>query len=244
MDLYDRIGHGYAKRRVSDPTIAAEIRKRLGDARSVLNVGAGTGSYEPNDVEVVAVEPSREMIGQRTDNSNVVRAYAEALPFDDDAFDAVMAVLTIHHWKDQRLGLQECQRVARKRIVLVTWDPASDGFWLTRDYFPEIIERDIEIFCSMELLGEVLGEIDITKLRIPADCRDGFLASYWKRPERYLDSEVRAGISAFSLISDVDSRIDSLRENIESEEWERSNRDITALVSIDAGYRIVTAETP
>src|SRR5687768_17357233 len=138
---YDTIGRGYARGRRPDPRIAARLTAALGDAPSVLNVGAGAGSYEPSDMHVVAVEPSAVMIAQRPPGAaSAVQARAEALPFPDRAFDAAMAVLTLHHWSDRARGLSECARVARRRVVLLTWDPAVEPFWLLRHYFPEFVE--------------------------------------------------------------------------------------------------------
>src|SRR5690242_16522897 len=145
MHVYDDIGGSYAQQRRADPRIAAAIKSALRNARSVLNVGAGAGSYEPKDRRVVAIEPSAVMVSQRPrDSAPVVQGQAEGLPFTDNAFDAVLGVLTIHHWSDRVRGLHECARVARDRIVLLTWDPAADGFWLTQDYLPEFLAMDRE----------------------------------------------------------------------------------------------------
>lgn len=241
QELYDGIGQDYSDLRREDPRIAARIRDALGDIGSLLNVGAGTGLYEPEDARVVSVDPSSSMLLQRRDTSCSVRARAEHLPFSRDSFDAVMAVLTVHHWSDKRLGLLECARVARRRIVLFTWDPASPGFWLTTDYFPEILKRDRTIFPSMEFFSETLGEVDIEAVEIPADCLDGFLGAYWKRPEAYLDVRVRQGMSTFREMPDPDAGIARLEKDLRSGVWHARNRELEGLESLDAGYRLVTA---
>ena len=166
----------------------------------MVNVGAGAGSYEPSDKRVVAVEPSRVMINQRSSvSSPVVQATALALPFSDRSFDASLAILTIHHWEDQRQGMSELCRVSRQRAVIFTWDPNFDDFWLT-DYLPEILEIDRQNFPSLDFFGE-FGEVTVQRVPIPKDCADGFLCAFWNRPQAYLDSDVRAGMSTFSKLS-------------------------------------------
>ena len=199
---YDTIGRGYARGRRSEPRIAARLTAALDDARSVLNVGAGAGSYEPPDRRVIAVEPSAVMLAQRpVGAASAVRARAEALPFPDRAFDATMAVLTLHHWADRASGLAECARVARRRVILLTWDPSADTFWLVRDYFPEFAEADREVFPAMATYAEAFGagaRVEVAPVPVPRDCVDGFLGAYWARPAAYLDEAVRAGISSFA----------------------------------------------
>ena len=172
--IYDRIGRGYSSTRQPDPRIARQILDALGDAPTVLNAGAGTGSYEPEAARVVAVEPSGEMIAQRRSAAPVVRAVAEALPFAGDAFDAAMAVLTIHHWPDWRAGVAELRRVAASRVVILTWDPeAGAGFWLL-DYFPGILALDRDRFPALDaLLAGTGGRAEVVP--VPHDCQDGFL---------------------------------------------------------------------
>ena len=241
-ELYDQLGYGYGTQRRPDPRISARIRHHLEGHASVVNVGAGTGSYEPTDVPVVAVEPSRRMISQRRIWSNVVQAKAEALPFIDCAFDAAMAILTIHHWNDKKMGLEECARTTRKRFVIFTWDPASEGFWLVGEYFPELLAFDRRIFPSMEDLRAVLGRISIQTVTVPADCKDEFLGAYWRRPYAYLDSVVRSGMSSFARISEVESRIEELRKDLASGVWERSHGHLLGADTLDIGYRLVTVE--
>jgi len=165
-ELYDRIGYGYTTQRRSDPRIFREIRGLLEGMSSLLDVGAGSGSYEPDDLAVIAVEPSLQMILQHPHRSNVLQAKAEALPFSDGSFDATMALLTIHHWNDQKKGLEECVRVTRSRVVILTWDPTSDGFWLVQDYFPELLALDRSIFPGLEDIRNVLGQLSIQPLPI------------------------------------------------------------------------------
>ncbi|HLA63422.1 MAG TPA: class I SAM-dependent methyltransferase, partial [Rhodothermales bacterium] len=173
MARYDAIGKAYAQYRVPDERIAARLSDALGDAETVLNVGAGTGSYEPTDRRVVAVEPSAVMIAQRPPGAApVMQASAEALPFADGAFDAAMAVLTIHHWADWRRGVAEMARVART-VVILTWDPAHEGFWLTRDYFPDFIPLDRASFPPIDALVSALGGADTQPVPVPGDCTDG-----------------------------------------------------------------------
>jgi SAM-dependent methyltransferase len=179
-EVYDTIGLRYSARRRPDPRIAKAIRAALDGCRTVVNVGAGTGSYEPDNLDVVAVEPSFTMIRQRRQAAApAIQGRAEALPFRNSSFDAVLGVLTQHHWSDIKLGLAECARSARHQIIFLTVDvEASGAFWLLRDYFPDIHKIDQETMPSLDLLGTVLGPIDSTPVPIPADCGDGFLTVY------------------------------------------------------------------
>src|SRR5262245_56504711 len=226
--IYDGIGRGYSVTRRDDPRIAAAIRTALGDARRIVNVGAGTGSYEPAALAVVAVEPSVEMIRQRrVGAAPAVRAVAEALPFRARAFDAAMAVLTMHHWTDRAAGLRELRRVAG-RVVIVTWDPERPAagprgaFWLTAEYLPEIEAWDAPRFPPMRELRGHLGPVSIQPLLIPADCADGFLGAFWARPEAYLDPAVRRGISTFGMLPPavVDRAVARLADDLRSGVWE------------------------
>ncbi|MDQ3673692.1 MAG: class I SAM-dependent methyltransferase [Gemmatimonadota bacterium] len=242
MNTYDAIGRSYSTRRQPDPRLAARLDALIGNG-SVLNVGAGTGSYEPVRSGVVAVEPSAVMLGQRPHSAApAVRAVAEALPFKDRAFDVVLAILTVHHWNYQRRGLEECARVARDRVVILTWDPDAEGFWLVRDYFPEILVIDRLIFPPMELLTAVLGPIDVQPFPIPGDCVDGFLGAYWQRPEAYLNEEVRAGISTFSRLKSIEPQLERLERDLTSGNWERRNAELRHHADLDVGYRLVVAD--
>jgi SAM-dependent methyltransferase len=210
--IYDRIGKGYGVAREEDPRIAAAIGRGLGDARSVVNVGAGTGSYEPADREVTAVEPSAVMIAQRPAGSMpVLQASADALPLTDDGVDAAMAIVSDHHWEDRAAGMREMRRVARERVVIVNVDPASiTDFWLTRDYLPGfaklVPERYLEPGYWEAELRELLGEVEIEPIPLAADCRDGLCVAWWRRPEAYLDQTVRSGISVFHLVPEEEVR--------------------------------------
>jgi SAM-dependent methyltransferase len=239
--LYDSIGKGYTAVRREDPRIAARIRAALGDARTVLNVGAGTGAYEPSDLDVVAVEPSEVMIAQRPEGAApVVRAHAEELPFADGSFDAAMAVLSDHHWEDHERGLAELRRVAR-RVVLFTWDPAtSRGTWVVSEYFScfeDLIPDGYELGMTLERLGG--GRIE--PVPIPHDCLDGFYHAYWRRPEAYLDARVRAGISAFALMEKacLEEGVARLAADLDSGAWHRRHADLLELEELDCGYRLI-----
>jgi SAM-dependent methyltransferase len=240
--LYDTLGKGYTRVRGEDPRIAAAIHAALGDARTVGNGGAGTGSYEPRDREVVAVEPSDVMIAQRPPGSApAVRATAEALPFPDDHFDAAMAVLTDHHWPDRAAGLREMRRVARRRAAILGFDTqALLDFWLSREYLLTWRPEGDSTAGLEEHFGHTRTEV----VPIPHDCRDGFLCAYWRRPHAYLDPRVRDGISVFRLLphDDVEQAIARLRADLESGEWERRHRDLLEADELDLGYRIWIAD--
>jgi SAM-dependent methyltransferase len=238
--LYDSIGKGYTAVRRADPRIAARIRAALGDARTVVNVGAGTGAYEPADLEVVAVEPSEVMIAQRPEGAaRVVRAVAEELPFEDGSFDAAMGVLTDHHWTDHERGLAQLRRVAR-RVVLFSWEPPPHDMWVVSEYFPCFEELVPEGY-SIETTAERLGGARIEPVPIPHDCLDGFFHAYWRRPQAYLDPQVRAGISVFALMDEgcVERGLARLAADLDSAEWERRHADLLELDELDGGYRMV-----
>jgi SAM-dependent methyltransferase len=243
LALYDRIGVGYSTYRRPDRRIAARILAALGPARNVLNVGAGTGSYEPVDRRVVAVEPSAEMVRQRAQATSVIRASADRLPFRDGSFDATLAILTVHHWPDWRQGLHEMRRVARDRVVLFTWDPAHPGFWLVQDYFPEIPEIDRPHFPSLSEIEQVLGSITVDQVPIPWDCSDGFLGAYWRRPSTYLDAGARGAISTFTKLAEVEPGLRRLRTDLADGTWKRRHAPLLALSELDIGYRLIVGST-
>jgi SAM-dependent methyltransferase len=240
--VYDQIGRRYKSTRRADPRIAATILDALGDADSVVNVGAGAGAYEPVGRWLVAVEPSWQMIRQRlSGGSLVVQALAEALPFAAGIFDAALAVLTLHHWTDWRCGLGEMKRVA-DRLVIVTIEPGEVGnFWLTESYFPEIIGLDRGRCPSVDEIVEYLGDCRVDRIAIPHDCTDGFLAAFWRRPEAYLDPSVRAGMSGFALLDQdlVNRGVARLRSDLESGAWERRFGHIRSLDALDVCYRLL-----
>jgi SAM-dependent methyltransferase len=243
---YDRIGGGYNRHRRADPRIAARIEEALGDARSVLNVGAGAGSYEPSDREVVAVEPSAEMISQRpVGAAPVVQASAEKLPFDDDSFDAVMAVLTAHHWTDLRAGLDEVLRVARHRVVMVAFDPdALEELWITADYFPEMLGLRRNSGASTGNLVELLPGARSVLLPVPHDCEDHFFAALWARPELLFDEDVVRPMWAWRSISEESRRVGRARlaADLESGAWEKRYGHLRDEQELDVGLRLVLAE--
>lgn len=245
MATYDVIGRTYAVTRQPDPRIAARIDQALGDAATVMNVGAGTGSYETSST-VVAIEPSQTMIDQRPAGAaTALCAPAEAIPLDDDSVDAAMAVLTVHHWSDLERGIAEMRRVARRRVVVLTYDETvTRDYWLLRDYLPAAGVQDSAHAVPMERLTAALGPCSVEPVAVPHDCVDGFLAAYWRRPAAYLDPVVRAGISSLSLIDEDDLRrgLEDLASDIATGAWAERHADLLALDELDAGYRLVTAD--
>jgi SAM-dependent methyltransferase len=240
---YDSIGRTYTATRQTDARIAARIWSALGDARTVVNVGAGTGNYEPPDREVTAVEPSEVMIAQRPPQAApAVQANAEHLPFADDSFDAAMAVLTLHHWADWRAGCAELRRVARARVVVFSWDPTyRRRMWLGPEYFDRLVDPDLERFPSLpEQAAALRAEVEV--VAVPWDCRDGFHGAFWRRPEAYLDPAVRAGISSLAnREAELAHGLARLRADIDSGEWARRHADLLDLEELDLGYRLLTA---
>lgn len=244
MQLYDTIGATYTVTRRTEPRIAARIWAALGPARTVLNVGAGTGSYEPPDRHVLAVEPSALMRSQRSaDAAPCVAASAEKLPFDDQSFDAAMAVCTVHHWQDPIAGLREMRRVAR-RVVVFVFDTSDPGqFWLTRDYLPEFADlRTRKALASLSELADAIGG-RTEPVPIPWDCADGFFEAFWRRPEAYLDEDVRRGISVWDGVGpDAEQRaVHSLREDLASGRWAERNRELVDLDEAELGARLLIA---
>ncbi|MEZ5178883.1 MAG: methyltransferase domain-containing protein [Acidimicrobiales bacterium] len=243
MAIYDAIGLGYRHLRRPDPRLAARIEAALGPG-TVCNVGAGTGSYEPSDREVVAVEPSAVMRSQRPAGSApVVDAVAEALPFADGAFDAALAVLTVHHWVDRAAGLGELARASRRQVVF-TFDPAAHlDFWLVRDYFPEIAQLPGSAPPSADDIAASLGGGRVDPFPVPADCVDGFLWAYWARPAAYLDPGVRGAISALAQLeaSVVARGAAALEADLASGRWLDRNGHLLAEPAVDGGFRLVVA---
>jgi len=237
--LYDTIGLNYANLRQPDPRIAHRVETALGDAQIVLNVGAGAGSYEPAGRQITAVEPSAEMIQQRSvSNAIVIQGSAEDLPFDDKSFDASMAVLTIHHWSDQERGVMEMHRVTRDKIVFLTYDPSFRGFWLA-DYFPALVTLDEGQMPQMAKYEEWLGPVGVSAVPIPYNCTDGFLAGYWRRPAAYLEERVRAAMSSFWALGDVSEGLGKLEADLKSGAWEQRYSSLLNLEELDCGYRLV-----
>jgi len=244
---YDSIGHGYAQTRREDPAIRDAIARHLGDAQSVLNVGAGTGSYEPTDRHVLAVEPSQVMAAQRPPHrAPAIRARAGALPLHDASVDAAMSVLSLHHWDEEReRGVREMRRVARGPVVLVTYDPELSGaMWLMRDYLPEVAELDRRTFPSMTDLAHWLGgRVSIEPLPIRRDTPDWNLGSFWAHPERVLDEAARRATSGFARMSPevVDRVVTAVRRDLDSGAWDRQNGHLRQLEACDVGLRVVAA---
>ncbi|MGD0706418.1 MAG: class I SAM-dependent methyltransferase [Trebonia sp.] len=240
--LYDTIGATYTVTRRTEPRIAARVWAALGDARTVLNVGAGTGSYEPSDRDVTAVEPSAVMRAQRPAGAApCVAASAESLPFGDQSFDAAMAFATIDHWQDPIAGLREMRRVAR-RVVVFTIDASDpDRFWLTRDYLPE----HHDLWAGRPTLTELARAIAARTepVPIPWDCADGFYEAYWRRPEAYLDDRVRRGISVWARVGpDAEQRaVRSLRDDLASGRWAERNHDLLDLEAAELDSRLLIA---
>lgn len=241
--LYDTIGASYGVTRCTEPRIAAQIWAALGEARTVLNVGAGTGSYEPSDRDVTAVEPSAVMRAQRPPAAApCLAAHAESLPFADRSFDAAMAVATVHHWRDPIAGLRELQRVAR-RVVVLTCDTTERSwrrrFWLTRDYLPEIAASRVGL--ATELARAIGARLE--PVPVPWDCTDGFFEAYWRRPEAYLDERVRRGMSAWARVGPAaeERAVRTLRHDLDSGRWAERNRELLELEAAELGLRLLIA---
>jgi SAM-dependent methyltransferase len=229
--------------RRTEPRIAAQVWAALGAAQTVLNVGAGTGSYEPSDRDVTAVEPSAVMRAQRPAGAaRCVAASAESLPFEDQSFDAAMAFATVHHWQDPIAGLREMRRVAR-RVVVFTCETSDRGwrerFWLTRDYLPEITASRVGL--ATELAGAIGARME--PVLIPWDCADGFFEAYWRRPEAYLEANVRRGISMWAKVGpDAEQRaVRSLRDDLASGRWADRNGELLELEAAELGLRLLIA---
>jgi SAM-dependent methyltransferase len=245
---YDTIGTGYRRVRVPDPRIAALIEEALGDSVSVVNVGAGAGSYESSRRKVVGVEPSAEMIRQRApDAAPCIVGRSEALPFVDGAVDACTAFWTVHHWSDQAAGLREMRRVARRRVLLMNYLPGAitpEARWLSGVYFPHIARVDETLFPRLAACEASLGPCRVVPVLLPADCIDGFLDAYWARPEAYLEEGVRAGISGFRLMPEEErtAGLERLTRDLASGAWDERFGHLRRQTSFDAGVRLVVAE--
>jgi SAM-dependent methyltransferase len=222
---YEAHGGGYALVRRPDPRIAALVHSALGDARTVLNVGAGAGSYEPSDRHVIAVEPSAAMRAQRPPSAApAVNASAEDLPFDDDSFDAVMATVTVHQWRNPDRGLAELRRVARGPVVILTFDgDALDRFWLAA-YAPELITAERRRYPPIAALATAVGrDSSVAEVPVPIDCADGFTEAFYARPESFLDPRVRAAQSAWGFITPEATQrtVETLRQDLASGRWDQ-----------------------
>ena len=242
---YDSIGHGYARTRREDPRIAAAIDEALGSAKSVLNVGAGAGSYEPRGRHVVAIEPSDVMATQRPATlAPAIKASARSIPLRDGSVDAAMAILSVHHWDGAReRGVSEMRRVARGQVILLTYDASVSGrMWLVGDYFPEVAERDKHIFPTMYELADWLGgDVRIVPIPLSRNTPDWMLGSFWAHPERVLDARARAATSGFSCMDDsvVDRVVDAVARDLADGTWDERYGHLRDLAELDVGLRLV-----
>ena len=246
MAIYDTLGATYARTRQPDPRIEAQIHVALANMADVINIGAGTGSYEPPHT-VLAVEPSQVMLAQRPPGSApAVRAVAEHLPLRDNAADAVMALLTIHHWTDLAAGIAELRRVARRRIVILTWDQEvfRERFWLVREYLPQAAEFDDVRAVPIDRLTGLLGEARLEPVPVPHDCTDGFGAAYWRRPHAYLDPRVRAGISMLAQTGEsaLAPGLARLADDLTTGRWHARHADLMERGTLDVGYRLLVTD--
>ncbi|HEY5815583.1 MAG TPA: class I SAM-dependent methyltransferase [Solirubrobacterales bacterium] len=245
---YDRLGLGYNAVRRPDPRIAAQIEAALGDARSVLNVGAGAGSYEPTGREVTAVEPSRTMIEQRPPGAApVVEGIAENLPFEDDSFDAAMALITVHHWSDAQAGLAEMVRVARQRVLVLTFTPTPPTeLWMARDYFPRILDFHARVMLPIDELTAMLPTASIEPVPIPSRCTDGFWLAIFDRPDLHLDPDVRRASSSWHHMAqdEIEEGLARLSADLESGRWDERNGHLRTQAELDVGLRLIIAELP
>lgn len=245
MTRYDEIGHGYAVTRREDPRIVAAIEAALADAETVVNVGAGTGSYEPRSRRVVAIEPSEVMAAQRpAERVPAVLATADRLPLIDDAVDAAMTVLSLHHWDEHRRGgVAEMRRVARGPVVIVTYDAeVSSAMWLMADYLPEVAALDRRTFPPIRDLKRWLGgTVTVRSLPLHRDTPDWMLGSFWAHPERVLDAAARQATSGFARMDpDVVSRVvDAVRRDVDEGRWDAKHGHLRALDELDVGLRLV-----
>ena len=247
MMRYDQTGITYSQTRRPDSRIAAAVDRALGGVESVANIGAGTGSYEPAQT-VVAIEPSRVMIRQRpSGTAPAVQAAAEALPLRTGAVEAALAVLTVHHWTDLTAGITEMLRVARRRVIILTWDhDVIQDFWLLRDYVPAAAETDARLAVPINDLVSLLGRdtVSVVKVPVPHDCVDGFGGAYWRQPHAYLDDTVQRGMSLFAMTpkDQVEEGLTRLRRDLSAGEWQRRHADLLQKSELDLGYRLLIAE--
>jgi len=242
---YDSIGHGYATTRREDPGLRAVILAALGEARSVVNVGAGAGAYEPRDRFVVAIEPSEVMVAQRSrERAPALRALAHGLPLRDGSVDAAMAILSLHHWDEhQEQGVRELRRVARGPVVLLTCDAEVSGaMWLMADYLPEVADLDRRIFPSLERLAAWLGgRTRVEAVPIPRDVCDWMLMSFWAHPERVLDDSARNATSGFARMPGavVQRVVAAVQRDLDDGDWDARHGHLHRLDAYDAGLRLV-----
>jgi SAM-dependent methyltransferase len=243
---YEALGAGYKRQRRTDPRIAAQVHESLGAARTVLNVGAGAGSYEPEDRYVLAIEPSAAMRAQRPGSlAPAIDAVAEDLPLDDNSVDAAMALVTIHQWSDLQTGLRELRRVARGSVVILTFDSdALDRFWLAA-YAPELIAVERRRYPAIDLICATLGgRTAVRSVPIPIDCLDGFTEAFYARPERMLDPEVRRAQSAWGFVpAEAQERFSrELAADLQSGRWDERYGHLRTQPFFDGSLRLIVSK--
>jgi hypothetical protein len=244
---YDAQGAAYAQVRQPDPRIAQHVHAALGDARTVLNVGAGTGSYEPLDRHVVAVEPSAQMRSQRPRHlAPAIDAVAEHLPFDDGAFDASMAMITVHQWPDLERGLAEMRRVTLGPVAILTIDRHTIAEHWIAEYCPSLIATDQDRLPEVDRIAAALGgEVQVTVPSIPLDCTDGFIEAFYGRPERVLEPEVRAAQSGWGFVTDEEEQacVARLRADLESGAWDERHGALRTQPTYEGSLRLVVSRS-
>ncbi len=238
---YDNFSDSYGAYRIPDPRIAELIHSVLPGSGAICNVGAGTGAYEPLDREVWSIEPSRQMILKRQRQSQCIQASAEFLPFADAAFSAAMAILTIHHWRDQAAGVAEMCRIAEQQVFL-SWEGFTQPFWLL-DYIPALETADVHLFPGDTDWGNCLGNYHKYTVQVPHDCSDGFLCAYWRRPEIYFDDGARDAISGFARLTDeqLQPGLERLQRDLDSGQWQQQHQDLLQREEMDYGYRLIVS---
>ncbi|HEX4114920.1 MAG TPA: methyltransferase domain-containing protein [Solirubrobacteraceae bacterium] len=246
-DAEERAAHEHPIPRQVDPRIVRQIHEALGDARSVANVGASAAEYEPVDRWVLAIEPSEQRIVRSPRRlTTPITGHAESLPIPSSSVDAAMACLTLHQWADWRVGAHELRRVARKRIVIFTYDPSyADRFWLLRDYLPELGRLHSRRFPPIEQQCAGIGdEVRVERVAIPHDCEEGLLAAHWRRPQAYLDERVRAGLPTFRLpgAARLLGGLEELAQDLSTSRWQERNSELLAVERLDLGYRLLVTE--
>jgi SAM-dependent methyltransferase len=244
--VYDTIGQAYVAHRRSDPRWEALVAEQIGAAQVVVNVGAGTGSYEPADCSrtVVAIEPSSVMLSQRPSGAApAVRASASALPLPTGWADVALGVCTVHHWDDWKAGLAEMQRVARRQVIVAIDFDLHATFWLLQEYLPEVGDHSRRCHPGADLIAEAIGATDVITLPVPRDMQDGVLGAYWCRPEAYLDPAVRANASGLALADPavIARGVGELERDLSTGAWQRRHAELLTQDSIDLGYRLVVS---
>jgi SAM-dependent methyltransferase len=243
---YESHGRGYAQRRRADPRIARWVHDALGDARTVLNVGAGAGSYEPVDRYVLALEPSESMRAQRSRTlAPAICGSAESIPLDDGAVDAAMAMVTVHHWPDLQRGLRELRRVSRGPVLILTFDrDALDRYWMPT-YAPEYVVAERRRYPALDAIAEALGgRTTVHSIPIPIDCTDGFTEAFYARPEAFLDDDVRRSQSGWGFVEAAAQRrfVEHLAADLASGEWDRLYGSWRTRPEFDGSLRLLVAE--